>query len=508
MLNNKKIILITTPIYYCNSELHLGHLYSSFYADFLSKFYKNEGYKVYFLTGVDQHGQKIFKNAKNKNLNPKEFVDIQTKKILKLWKESDLNFTHFVRTTDEKHKKFVVDLFKELLEKKELILKDYEGKYCIYCENFIFKKNINNKCDVCSFDLINLKEENYFFVFKKEFIEEIKKIIQKYKNDNKEIKYLNQLDKYLEKEQIDFSISRNNIDWGIVLDEKKNQKAYVWFDALLGYVSVFSSKELEEIWKNNNSKIIQVLGKEIIKFHLVYWPILLKKQNLKIPDNFLIHGWILNKESKMSKSLGNVVSASEFLKRYDSDVARLYLAKLMNPQLDVTFNMKNFDEFYNSHIVKNLSNFHFRLLSMVKKFKIDFIDIENNKEEFKKDLLLENKIIENYINNFKKKFKEFKIAKAFDELFKLLDYGNKKITIEEPWNLFKNNKLKKLNFVIYILIVILKIISDLISSFTTKISQKIKKDLSNIKNINDIYEINLKFYDKFTVKLIKHLYEK
>lgn len=502
---------ISTPLYYTNAAPHLGHLYSTLYADFIARYKKEQGYQVFFVTGADQHGEKIFNQAQLQNESPEIFIEKQTKHFLMLWKKANIQFTHFSATHNLDHQQFLQQAFLQLQKQKFIYLDEYQGQYCVNCESFQVitsqQKNSDEKCQICQRSLKLLSEENYFLKISQIDQKEIQKLMGQWKEAIPEVNFMNQLNDLFRMKNWDFSITRKKLSWGIVVDKKREQKAYVWFDALLGYISVLNSEEQKQIWENKTTEIVQVIGKEIMKFHLIYWPLFLKFLDYRLPNTFLIHGWILQKKAKMSKSQGNVVNPFHLIELYDAEVLRLYLASLMNPHLDIDYDETDFQNFYESFIVNNLSNFHYRILSMCAKYQSRFEEIDLTKQKTP-TLVEEEQFLQKQITDYHYAWKKFQIAEVVQIIFRLVDYGNQIIHKKAPWKLHSNNQNSELSEVLYRLIRLLKLTADFLKPLTPDLSEKIYTTLGNSEEFKKMYKITLNIFKNFKLNQFQHLYER
>ena len=510
-MNKKKIFYISTPIYYANEKPHLGHLYSTLYADFVARFQRTQSKEVFFITGCDQHGSKIAKAAKKNKTNTETFIKTNTQHFLNLWKLTDISYTHFVETHNLKHQVFVVNVFNNFLKKKYLYLNYYQGLYCSVCESFLsdeqlLKDQKEEKCLVCQKKPIFLKEKNFFLKINDQDRNFLQKLFQQWKK-KKEIghNWTNSLNELLKIPKLDLSITRCRVEWAIKLSKQfPKHTAYVWFDALWSYISVLTTEERELIWKNNDSQIVHVLGKEITKFHLVYWPLFLEKDEWKKPDNFLIHGWILNDEQKMSKSIGNVVSPEEIIKKYGVNVLRIFIASLIKPHLDIKYSEELIENFYRTNLVNNFSNYIHRLLIMIEKYQPDFTQINKLKKQFQVKDLIWKKQLQTFIDQYHDLFNKFEISQALQIIFDLLNFGNQMIEKEKPWNLAKEKNIY-LNFFLFNSLLNLKIVALLLKPFAISLSKQILKTL-NLNN-DESFNLDLNWETSFKLEKVVKFFE-
>lgn len=410
----------TTPIYYVNDKPHIGHAFTTICADYLARFYRSLGQEVYFLTGTDEHGKKISDAALKAKISEKEFVDsivIHFKDALKIVNASNNNF---IRTTDKKHEKYVQEVFQKLYDQGDLYKGTYSGKYCVGCERYYGEDElIDGCCPDHKTKAIDMEEETYFFKLSK-YENQLKKLFEsdfiypkKFKNE-----ILTRINLGLK----DVSVSRTNFSWGIELPFDKKHVVYVWFDALLNYLSGLEDK--------NYWPATHLLGKDILWFHIVYWPAILFALNKEIPK-FFVHGWWTVEGQKMSKSLGNVVSI-DTLSKYGIDVTRYYLIKQMPCGEDADFNTNYFEERY-LELANNLGNLINRVAIISQKNDVDF----------SKKYDLDKEILENIATTIKKvsdTLEAFKLQESLNEIMAYSQFLNKYINDFEPWKLIKEDK--------------------------------------------------------------------
>lgn len=482
-----KKILITTPIYYPNNNLHIGHAYTTILADIYKRYKIMQGYEVFFLTGSDEHGQKIAEVAEKNNQNPKEYVDKIINNFKSLWEKLDIKYDYFIRTTDLYHQKYVQETFEEFLNKNYIYKDKYMGLYCKYDETFFTKKQaINgNICPECKRKLINLEEESYFLKVTL-FEKWIKNTLEKTNllipsHFRKEL-----INNFLNNSFSDLSITRNSLKWGINTLNDKNHVIYVWFDALLNYLSVFnnpvSKYKIEDVWsKDSKWEIFQIIGKEITRFHAIYWPIILKMKNYRIPKIFS-HGWIITDQGeKMSKSKNNAINPLNLIEKYSSDAIRFYLVKNIILGEDGKFSEDLLKRTINGILVNKYSNLIARTDKMINKYNKGFILEKVKKTSFEKEIELEIKQIK---NNYYKFMDKFILNQAIEEVIKYIEILNKYIENREPW---KERNLEYLQTILHFLAENIFDLSYLLSPFIPKSFEQVqnwlnKKDFSKKTN--------------------------
>ncbi|WP_085056214.1 methionine--tRNA ligase [Mycoplasma sp. (ex Biomphalaria glabrata)] len=492
-----KKVYITTPIYYPNSTLHIGHAYSTVIADSYKRFRINTGDDVYFLTGSDEHGQKIEKQAQLLNLTPQQLVDKNVENFKILWKKLNINYDQFIRTTSQRHKDIVVKVY-ELLKNKELIYKDfYRGNYCIPCETYYQKKELINEkfCPICGKETQLLELESFFFKMSS-FEDWITNVIK-----NNEIIILPEnrkselLNNFLGGQFTNLSITRNNYTWGINVES--NHVLYVWIDALFNYISAlgFLTNDdalYKKYWDNDDVERIHIIGKEITRFHCIYWPILLHSLELKLPSKIIAHGWITVNNEKMSKSLGNVVNPLELIDKYGADSLRYFLMKSNKIGNDFSFDIENFIFVINSDLANNVGNLVSRTFNMIQKYNSGMVPKFKNKEKLNDD-------IEFKINEAFNEFKNFNSNKAINIVQEICEFLNKLIENEKPWELFTRSDLEKLNWILTTLVVSINWIFHFLSAILTDGYLEYNKyigwkneSLSNLINWNSLDEKEVK----------------
>ncbi|HEF5145639.1 TPA: methionine--tRNA ligase [Campylobacter jejuni] len=462
---------ITTPIYYVNDVPHLGHAYTTIIADTLARFYRLQGHETRFLTGTDEHGQKIEEAAKLRNSTPQKYADKISFEFKKLWDDFEITYDIYARTTDTRHIEFVKAMFLKMWQKGDIYKDEYEGHYCISCESFFTQSQLINDCSCpdCGKQTRILKEESYFFKLSKyqdkilQWYEEKDPILPKNKK--------NELINFVQSGLKDLSITRTSFDWGIKLPQEINDDKhiiYVWLDALFIYISSldFQSKgENAKFWPAH----VHLVGKDILRFHAIYWPAFLMSVDLPLPKFIGAHGWWTKEGEKMSKSKGNVVKPKEVVDAYGSEAFRYFLLREVPFGNDGDFSENMLINRINAELSNEFGNLLNRIIGMSTKYSqgnilkegvLKFYNTELN--QAKEHLNLAVEFLENLQCN-----------RYLEELFKALSVANLAISKYEPWNLIKENKHEQANALVALCANILAKTSLLLSPTLPKSCQKV-----------------------------------
>ncbi|HEF3484135.1 TPA: methionine--tRNA ligase [Campylobacter coli] len=462
---------LTTPIYYVNDVPHLGHAYTTIIADTLARFYRLQGHETRLLTGTDEHGQKIEQAAKIRNSTPKEYADKISSEFKKLWDEFEITYDIYARTTNTRHVEFVKAMFLKMWQKGDIYKDEYEGHYCISCESFFAKSQLINECGCpdCGKDTSLLKEESYFFKLSKYQ----DKILQWYDKEDPILpkNKKNELINFVQSGLKDLSITRTSFDWGIEIPEEiKDDKhiIYVWLDALFIYISSLdyqSQGENAKFWPAH----IHLVGKDILRFHAIYWPAFLMSVDLPLPKFIGAHGWWTKEGKKMSKSKGNVVKPKEVVDAYGLEAFRYFLLREVPFGNDGDFSESVLINRINTELGNEFGNLLNRIIGMSIKYNQGNISQEGVLEFYKNELDTAKEHLNNAINFLE----NLQCNRYLEELFKALSVANLAISKYEPWNLIKANKIKEANALIGLCANILAKTSLLLSPTLPKSCQKV-----------------------------------
>ena len=490
---DKKKYYITTAIAYTSGKPHIGNTYEIVLADAIARYKRQKGYDVYFQTGTDEHGEKIELKAKEKGITPKEFVDEVASEIKRIWDVMNTSYDKFVRTTDPHHEKIVQKIFDKMYEKGDIYKGEYSGLYCTPCESFWTESQlVDGKCPDCGREVETKKEEAYFFKLSKyqdklvEYIESHPDFIQPESRKNE------MLNNFIKPGLQDLCVSRTSFDWGITVDIDPKHIVYVWLDALTNYITNIgydpdgSSDEFNKWWPAD----LHLIGKDIIRFHTIYWPCFLWSLDLELPKQVFGHPWLLTNNDKIGKSRGNAIYADDLVELFGVDAVRYYVLHEIPFANDGNLTYELLIERTNTDLANTLGNLVNRTISMANKYFDGVVTNKNVKEAVDNELI---SMINDLDRKLENRMNKLEIGFALDEIFDVLRRLNKYIDETTPWALAKEEEKKdRLETVLYNLLESIRVCANHLNPFLTKTSDEILKqlntsDLSVIFNENNTY---------------------
>lgn len=476
---DKNAYYITTPIYYPSDKLHIGHAYCTTVADSLARFHRLKGQDVFFLTGSDEHGLKIQRKASEKGITPIQYVDAIIANFKLLWKELNISNNDFIRTSEERHHKVVQETLTRIYEQGDIYKKQYEGLYCVPCESYWLERNlVDGKCPDCGRPVEKMQEESYFFSMSKyegwwlDFIEKNPDFIQPASRRQEMINFVKQ---GLE----DLCITRTTFDWGIPLPESIDKTGkhvvYVWFDALLNYLTGIKYGTDEAMFNKFWPASLHLVGKEILRFHTIIWPIMLHAMGVEMPQKVYGHGWLVVNGDKMSKSKGNVIDPLALIDEFGADAIRYFLLREISLGSDGNFSRDALITRTNADLANDLGNLLHRTVSMVEKYHGGIVADAGVSEPIDEELKA---LVASTVADFEKQMDSMEINSAIKTVWALISRANKYIDETAPWILAKDEaKADRLKTVMYNLAETLRNVAIMVSPFITTASPKIYAQL-------------------------------
>ena len=479
-MKDNKDYYLTTAITYTSGKPHIGNTYEIILADAIARFKRQEGYNVYFQTGTDEHGQKIELKAKEAGIPPQQFVDEKAAEVKRIWDLMDTTYDRFMRTTDEYHKKQVQKIFKKLYDQGDIYLGHYEGKYCTACESFFTESQlVDGKCPDCGGPVNDAKEEAYFFKLSKyadrliEHIEKHPEFIQPVSRKNE------MMNNFLKPGLQDLCVSRTSFTWSIPVDFDPKHVVYVWIDALTNYITGLGydvDGNHGELYKKYWPADLHLIGKDIVRFHTIYWPIMLMALDIPLPKQVFGHPWLIMADGKMSKSKGNVIYADDLVHEFGVDAVRYYFLHEIPYASDGIFSRELLIDRINGDLVNILGNLVNRTVSMAHKYFDGTITNAKVKEDVDTDFI---QAISSLDEKVTVKMDDLHIGEALDEIFDVLRKSNKYIDDTTPWILAKDETKKgRLETVLYNLLESIRICAIFLSPFLPDTSEKIFNQLN------------------------------
>jgi len=475
-MTEKKPYYITTPIYYPNSNLHIGNTYTSIIADVLKRYKTLQGYDTYLVTGTDEHGQKIMRSAIGHGTSPQKFVDIIADETKELWKKLEIDYDTFIRSTEAQHEEDVKNIFTKLYDQGDIYKGEYKGYYCTPCETFWSEGQlVDGKCPDCGRDVEYQEEESYFFRLSK-YEDKLKELFKDHPDFlEPQFRQKEMLNNFIDKGLSDLSVTRNTFDWGVDVPFDNEHVVYVWIDALSCYLTAIgygdNPKKFEKYWPAS----VHLIGKDIVRFHTIIWPALLMALDLPLPKKVFAHGWILFDNDKMSKSKGNIMYPEPLVELYGVDALKYFVLREFHFGSDGNFSSQKFMERYNSDLVNDLGNLVSRTTSMIDKYNGGLVAKGSESDSYDEEL---KELAKTIYTDFVSQMDDFKFNDALQSVWTFIRRANKYVDETEPWILGRDeSKKERLNTVLYNLAESLRIVAQLIEPVMKNTSKEILKKL-------------------------------
>lgn len=475
-MTEKQPYYITTPIYYPNSNLHIGNTYTSIIADVLKRYKNLNGYDAYLVTGTDEHGQKIMRTAISHGTSPQKFVDIIADETKLLWKKLEIDYDTFIRSTEPQHEEDVKNIFTKLYDQGDIYKGEYKGYYCTPDETFWTESQlVDGKCPECGRDVEYQEEETYFFRLSK-YEDKLKELFKEHPDFlEPQFRQKEMLNNFIDKGLSDLSVTRNTFKWGVDVPFDNEHVVYVWIDALSCYLSAIgygdNKKKFNKYWPAS----VHLIGKDIVRFHTIIWPALLMALDLPIPKKVFAHGWILFDNDKMSKSKGNIMYPEPLVELYGVDALKYFVLREFHFGSDGNFSSQKFMERYNSDLVNDLGNLVSRTTSMIDKYNGGVVAKGSETDTYDEELKA---LAKTTYDDFVSQMDDFKFNEALQTLWTFIRRANKYVDETEPWILGRDEANKdRLNTVLYNLAESLRIVAQLIEPVMKNTSKEILKKL-------------------------------